>query len=274
MSDTPGVASFAIRLEFFGVMPKKILAGLVEMITLLVHSQDTALPFALNPLRDTGFAVDLERRTDSVREIVSQGRCDVLILDLDSASYPLPQQLTFLEEIHDLRIPLVAVLGDNGQATAMDLVHRGIYTYVRKPVVIPELESVIRRAHEVAQLQRELEQTRRPVHPSAGNLMTGSSTQLRAVYDLIRRVDGSDVSVLITGESGTGKELIARSIHNSGDRKAHPFVAISCGAIPERLIEAELFGSEKGAFTERPPGERGIWKKREAERCFSTRSEN
>jgi DNA-binding NtrC family response regulator len=219
------------------------------MIHLLVHSHDTNLPFALNPVRGAGFSVFLDRRMDSVREIVSQGRCDVLILDLDSALYPLPQQMTFLEEIRDFGIPLVAVLGDNGHATAMDLVHRGIYNYVRKPVVIPELESVIRRAHEVALLQRELEPTRQPGRASAGNLMAGSSRQLQAVYDLIRRVDGLDVSVLITGESGTGKELIARSIHNSGDRKDHPFVAISCGAIPETLIEAELFGAEKGAFT-------------------------
>ena len=108
---------------------------------------------------------------------------------------------------------------------------------------------MLRRAHEVAVLKRELEQTSQPRHSSHGDLMVGSSPQLREVYDLIRRMANLDVSVLITGESGTGKELIARSIHNCSERSAHPFVAVSCGAIPDTLIEAELFGAEKGAYT-------------------------
>ena len=79
--------------------------------------------------------------------------------------------------------------------------------------------------------------------------MVGSSPQMRQVYDLVRRVANLNASVLVTGESGTGKELIARAIHNMGSRSSKPFVAVSCGAIPETLIEAELFGHEKGAFT-------------------------
>src|ERR1035437_2137326 len=79
--------------------------------------------------------------------------------------------------------------------------------------------------------------------------MTGSSQQMQQVYDLIRRVASINASVLVTGESGTGKELIANAIHNLGKRSGEPFIAVSCGAIPETLIEAELFGHEKGAFT-------------------------
>src|SRR5207302_10710240 len=103
-------------------------------------------------------------------------------------------------------------------------------------------------------MKRELEGKR------AGNLeqleeslrcdgLIGSSAEMRTVYDLIRRVASLNASVLISGESGTGKELLARAIHNLGDRANSPFIAVSCGAIPETLIESELFGHEKGAFT-------------------------
>jgi transcriptional regulator with PAS, ATPase and Fis domain len=90
---------------------------------------------------------------------------------------------------------------------------------------------------------------RQRLPPSGCDQLIGSSARSQVVYDLIRRVADLEASVLITGESGTGKELIARSIHNLGNRKERPFVAVSCGAIPETLIEAELFGAEKGAFT-------------------------
>ena len=104
--------------------------------------------------------------------------------------------------------------------------------------------------------------------------MIGSSARLRHVYDLIHRVARLEASVLITGESGTGKELIARALHNLSDRKQAPFVAVSCGAIPETLIEAELFGSEKGAYTGAFGSRRGSWNRPGAALCFSTRSVN
>src|SRR5580698_3207778 len=98
-------------------------------------------------------------------------------------------------------------------------------------------------------MKRDLANARQQLPPSGCDRMIGSSPRCQIVYDLIRRVASLDASVLITGESGTGKELIARSIHNLGNRKDLPFVAVSCGAIPQTLIEAELFGAEKGAFT-------------------------
>jgi DNA-binding NtrC family response regulator len=102
-----------------------------------------------------------------------------------------------------------------------------------------ELEG--KRAGNLAQLERE--------EPLKCDGLIGSSAEMRAVYDLIRRVASLNASVLISGDSGTGKELVARAIHNLGDRANSPFIAVSCGAIPETLIESELFGHEKGAFT-------------------------
>jgi DNA-binding NtrC family response regulator len=219
------------------------------MIRLLLYSQDLNLQMLLAPTLGSEFSVFIERRMDRVREIVSKGQCDVLILDLDSTSCPIPQQLCFFEEIRDFGVPVVVMTDDDGRALAMDLVQRGVSNYIRKPPALLELKIVVRRAHDFAVLKRELESIRKRLPVAGYGQMIGSSPRSQVVYDLIRRVANLEASVLINGESGTGKELIARSIHNLGNRKGRPFVAISCGAIPETLIEAELFGTEKGAFT-------------------------
>ena len=137
----------------------------------------------------------------------------------------------------------------------MAMVQRGVCDYFRKPPALPELKIIVRRAHEHASLRRELNDVYGTPHrpqacvPVTCDQMIGSSARSRATYDLIHRVTNLNSFVLITGESGTGKELIARAIHNLSDRAKQPFVAVSCGAIPETLIEAELFGHEKGAYT-------------------------
>ena len=219
------------------------------MVRLLLYSQDINLQCLLAPTLGADFSVALERRMDGIRQIVSRGQCDVLILDLDSSTYPMQEQLGFFDEIRDLGIPVVVMTDDDSRETAMDLVQRGVYNCIRKPPVLPELKIVVRRAHEFAMQRRELEEIRRLVVPSGCVRLVGSSARSRVVYDLVRRVANLEASVLITGESGTGKELIARAIHDLSTRKDRPFVAVSCGAIPETLIEAELFGTEKGAFT-------------------------
>src|SRR5712692_2130028 len=118
-----------------------------------------------------------------------------------------------------------------------------------KTATIPELTAMLRSAQEHMIAKKELENAPTQDEASRCDGLIGSSARSQVVYDLIRRVCNLDAFVLITGESGTGKELVARAIHNLSHRADHPFVAVSCGAIPETLIEAELFGHEKGAFT-------------------------
>jgi DNA-binding NtrC family response regulator len=219
------------------------------MVRILLYSQDINLQSLLAPALGVEFSVFLERRMDGIRELISSAQCDVLILDLDSSTHPIQQQLRLFDEIRDMGVPVVVMTGENGRSCAMDLVQRGVYNYIRKPPALPELGIIVRRAHEFAVLKHQLQEVRRSLPPTGCDLMIGSSAPAQIVYDLIRRVANLDASVLITGESGTGKELIARSIHNLGHRKGRPFVAVSCGAIPDTLIEAELFGAEKGAFT-------------------------
>jgi DNA-binding NtrC family response regulator len=146
--------------------------------------------------------------------------------------------------------PLIVLASDALRATAAELVRQGAYHYCRTPPSVRELKVTLLRAYESSTLRREL--LKSPTKNRTGQTphqLIGSSPQMAKVYDLIERVTNINASVLITGESGTGKELIARGIHHMGVRSDRPFVAVSCGAIPESLIEAELFGHEKGAFT-------------------------
>src|SRR5882724_10219018 len=220
------------------------------MIRLVLYSGDPKLQRLLAPALGPEYSVVVEGNRGKLKQLVVDEQVDVLILDLDTNYSSVQDQLAFFDEIHDSLIPVVVMTDDNRRSTAIELLQRGAHDYLRKPPSLPELKIVVRRAHEHASLQKELEKAREKLRATSRcDSLIGSSARSQVVYDLIRRVSNLDAFVLITGESGTGKELVARAIHNLSHRAGHPFVAVSCGAIPETLIEAELFGHEKGAFT-------------------------
>jgi DNA-binding NtrC family response regulator len=141
-------------------------------------------------------------------------------------------------------------MADDGlRSIANELVRQGAFGYCRRPPSIRELRLMLRRAHESTILKRQRDEEQNIESMGDRDQMVGSSPAMQQVHQLIDCVSNIDASVLITGESGTGKELVARAIHNRGNRGSRPFVAVACGAIPETLIESELFGHEKGAYT-------------------------
>ena len=220
------------------------------MIRLVLFSGDSKLQRLLAPALGTDYSVLVESDASKLRQLVDDQQVDVLGLDLDGNYSPVQEQLDFFETMRNSQVPIVVMTDDSRRATVLDLLQRGAYDYLRKPPSLPELKIVIRRAHEHATLKRELEKTKEKLRTASRcDRLIGSSARSQVVYDLIRRVTNLDAFVLITGESGTGKELVARAIHNLSKRAKEPFVAVSCGAIPETLIESELFGHEKGAFT-------------------------
>jgi len=191
-----------------------------------------------------------EQDVTRLRATVSQAHADVLVADFDSNHSSASDTLAFFEALGDCPIPIVAMTDDTSRHTATELLQRGAYDCVRKPPSLLELGVVIRRAHEHTLMKQELERMRKAESLTRGcDRLVGSSGKAQVVYDLIRRVANLNAFALITGESGTGKELVARAIHNLGSRAGQPFLAVSCGAIPETLIESELFGHEKGAYT-------------------------
>lgn len=174
----------------------------------------------------------------------------VLDLGLPPAVDVSTEGFAILHEIIQLNpsSKVVVVTGNTDRANALAAIAGGAYDFLEKPVQLDLLKTVLQRAWHVASLEQENQALREHVISGFEELL-GVSPAMQVVYDKIRRVAGSSVPVLIVGETGTGKELVARAIHRQSPRKDGPFVAINCGAIPETLIESELFGHEKGSFT-------------------------
>lgn len=141
------------------------------------------------------------------------------------------------------------ITGNMEKANALKAVEMGAYDYFSKPVDLIELRTILRRALHLYHLERENTELQRNLAVQPFGEMLGQSESMEKIFSAIRKVAKADVPVMITGESGTGKELIARAIHQESHRKEAPFVVINCGAIPVELLESELFGHEKGAFT-------------------------
>jgi DNA-binding NtrC family response regulator len=179
--------------------------------------------------------------------------CDVIILGVPAdAAAEGHERLLLLQRIMRTpgAAPVVAYVPQSERQVMRRIFEAGAYDCFVESSSIEELRIVLRRAAKFKEMTDELDRLRSEAAPSAGfRNVVGANPKMRAVYAFAARVANTDTSVLITGETGTGKDLLARSIHESSQRAAQPFIAVSCASLPEHLIEAELFGHERGAFT-------------------------
>ena len=182
-------------------------------------------------------------------EKVAAWQPGIVVSDLKMPRMDGLQLLSRLGDANE-KIAVVMLTAQGSIEAAVEAMKNGAYDFIQKPIDPARLRAILTNASRQRDTERELEVTRRKLRETGvlGSLV-GASKKMQEVFALIERVATSNVSVLITGESGTGKELVARTLHDLSPRRLKPFVAVNCAAIPETLIESEIFGHEKGAFT-------------------------
>jgi nitrogen regulation protein NR(I) len=197
-------------------------------------------------LTDEGYEVAVEKRGDDGIAHAAGDTFNVVITDL---KMPGLNGLELVRQLHAARprLPIILITAFGSTQTAIEATKFGAYDYLLKPFEIPQLLDLIRRAVNSNRLMSEPVTLGEP--GAARDAIVGQSPAMQTIYKEIGRIAAKPVNVLIRGETGTGKDLIARAIYQNSDRANAPFVAINCAAIPETLLESELFGHERGAFT-------------------------
>jgi len=220
-------------------------------VILLVDDEDTIRLFLEKTLRDEGYEALTAATGGEALETAFDKLPDLILLDLKLPDMNGIEVLKRIkEEIPEICVIMLTAFGDI--ETAVSAMKKGAFDFVSKPVNLEQLLMTVKKGLESQKLTRELFQLRRQVKLDMdSNFIPGESPQMKEIYEVVKRVAVSDTTtVLIQGESGTGKEVIATMIHQYSPRKDKPFLEINCASLPEELLESELFGHEKGAFTD------------------------
>jgi two-component system NtrC family response regulator len=220
---------------------------------LLIVDDDEDLRTQMKWALTADYNVYLAEDRQSAIAIINKEQPAVVTLDLGLPPNPagVEEGFAILDHILDnySHTKVIIITGRGEKEHALRAVEKGAYDFFYKPIQLDELKVVLRRAFHVSQLEHEQREMRHRLSGDTFEGMIGTSTQMQDVFSTIRKVATTDAPVLIRGESGTGKELVARAIHRLSIRESKPFIPINCSAIPENLIESELFGHEKGTFT-------------------------
>ena len=199
------------------------------------------------------YDVYLAEDRQSALDIINKEQPAVITLDLGLPPNPagVEEGFAILDYILDKynHTKVIIITGRSEKEHALRAVEKGAYDFFYKPIQLDELKVVLKRAFHVSQLEQEQREMRHRLSGDTFEGMIGTSSKMQDVFSAIRKVATTDAPVLIRGESGTGKELVARAIHRLSIYESKPFIPINCSAIPENLIESELFGHEKGTFT-------------------------
>ena len=226
---------------------------------LIVDDDDDTAVLLRDSLRKRGFDVDAVNSAQQCLEHLRTDPADVVVTDVQMSGMSGIDLCQELRQRYPDLLPLV-LTGQGGLDTAIAAIRAGAYDFITKPVKVDALAIAVERALSHLFLKREVTRLRKQ---SASDTpidgIAGSSPAIRETIEMIRRVSDSDATVLVTGESGTGKELVARALHNLSARHDQPFVAVNCAAMPAPLLESELFGHVRGAFTDAKRSRAGLF---------------
>ena len=219
-------------------------------------------------LRKEGYSVETAADGMKALDNINNNVFDLAILDI---LMPVMNGIEVLKRIIEKspETTVIIITAFASHETAIEAMKLGAYDYITKPFKIDEIKLVIKKALDKKGLERENLRLRKELQTKYGfaNII-GRSIGISNVFELIKRVSELKVNVLITGESGTGKELVARAVHYSGSRHRGPFIAVNCGAIPEPLVESELFGYRRGAFTGASRNKKGLFEEADGGTIF------
>jgi len=206
-----------------------------------------------------GYVATPQHSADGAWELLEREDYDVVITDINMRGMngvELTERI--VQNRHDIPVIVITAFGSVETATAV--LRAGAYDFITKPFEIEQLVVAVERAIQNSSLREEVKRLREEVARSKPTSeLLGESPAMRKVHETISRVAETDATVLVTGESGTGKELVARALHKRSKRKDGPFIAINCAAMPEALLESELFGHAKGAFTDAKTAKKGLF---------------
>ncbi len=220
-------------------------------LRILLVEDESAIRLALSGLlKREGFEIEQAASGDEALALLDRAHFDFVLTDLALGEGASGMDVLKHAKQHQPETPVVMITAHGNEKIAVDAMKLGADDYVPKPFDNDEIRLVVRRCLERTQLARENRILRARVEKDygMGNLI-GSGPAMRQVFETIQKVAETDLTVLIRGESGTGKELVAQALHENSSRKGRPFVAVNCAAISAELVESELFGHEKGAFT-------------------------
>jgi two-component system, NtrC family, response regulator len=221
--------------------------------TVLIVDDDEAIRTQMKWALSQDYEVHFAEDRKGAVEAFKANPPAVTLLDLGLPPHPnqCDEGLQALSDIlaEDSTAKVIVISGQSEKQNAIEAVGAGAYDFLCKPVEMEELRLLLRRCIQVVELEKEYRELQQSQRSDVFEEMLGTSSQMQAAFALIRKVAGTDAPVLLLGESGTGKEMAAAAIHRRSTRQNGPFVAINCNAIPENLLESELFGHEKGAFT-------------------------
>ncbi len=222
---------------------------------LIVDDEENARRNIGDYLTAKGYEVTGAGTLKEARELIMNGVGDVILLDVQLPDGYGPNLLYEVDSL-PARPPIIVITGYGDIETAVDAMKNGAHDFLTKPVKMPQLEQSIERAQEIVSMRRELAYLRQKQKNI--DFIVGQSEKMKKVVEYAHRAAQASVSVLITGETGTGKEVLAQFIHKSGPRSNKQFVAINCAAIQPTVLESELFGYEKGAFTSADTRKHGL----------------